>query len=269
MPADSSDTAVCMRRPNEVKAMPISYSRTDRGRRRSKNQDYLFARDGQIGTFPDLYIIADGMGGHESGEFASQYTVDRVVKEAEQETDRTREQILEKGLRLANAELRELTLAKKLLLGMGTTAVIATVEENGELLVANVGDSRLYVLRGDGLVQITHDHSLVQEMVDIGTITAEEARVHPERNVITRAVGAEDRLMVDFFHTTVKEGEIIFLCTDGVTTMLTDEEITAIIRGSEDLELAADTLVREANSRGGRDNISLILVDLRQEVAHD
>ncbi len=249
--------------------MPISFSRTDRGRRRPKNQDYLFASDRQIGVFPDLYLIADGMGGHESGEFASEYTIERVAGEAQKDTSRSMEDLLEHSLRLANAELRELAAARNLLLGMGTTVVAATVSRSGELLVASVGDSRLYVLRSTGLEQITHDHSLVQEMVDAGTITPEEARVHPERNVITRAVGAEDRLEVDFRRTAVHSGEVILLCTDGLTGMLKDEEITAIIQGSTDLELAADTLLREANFRGGRDNISLILVDPWSEVTHD
>ncbi len=249
--------------------MPISYSRTDRGRRRPKNQDYLFAGDDRIGVFPNLYIIADGMGGHESGEFASQYTVERICGEAEKDTERSMENLLEHSLRLANAELRELAAARNLLLGMGTTVVAATVSESGDLLTASVGDSRLYVLRRTGLEQITHDHSLVQEMVDAGTITAEEARIHPERNVITRAVGAEDRLEVDFHRTRLHGGELILLCTDGLTGMLTDEEITTIINGSDDLELAADTLMREANFRGGKDNISLILVDPWSEVTND
>jgi len=249
--------------------MPVSYSRTDRGRRRTKNQDYVFAVSGQVGIFPNLYIVADGMGGHEAGEFASQYTVERLVKEAMTDTGREPRDLIDHGLRLANAELRELAAARHLLLGMGTTAVAATISEEGELLVGSVGDSRLYILRREGLEQITHDHSMVQEMVDAGTIGREEARTHPERNVITRAVGAEDRLLVDFYTAQLKRGDIVLLCSDGLTTMLRDEEIEEVIRSCSDLELAADSLIREANENGGKDNISLILVDPWTEVAND
>lgn len=223
------------------------------------NQDYIFTSDIPLGIFPNLYIVADGMGGHNAGEFASKYTVERIVQYISESGETDPERLLDLAIHQANADLRRLAATENRYYGMGTTLVAATILGN-RLLAANVGDSRLYIL-SDHLRQVTVDHSLVEEMVEAGTLSREQARVHPDRNVITRAVGAEDTLDIDFFTETIKPGELILMCTDGLTCMVPDARIEEIIRGDDGLSEKASKLVGEANGNGGRDNISAILID--------
>jgi protein phosphatase len=142
--------------------------------------------------------------------------------------------------------------------GMGTTIVAATIAK-GKMCIANVGDSRLYVI-GDTIEQITKDHSYVAEMVRQGKVDPKNASMHPDKNIITRAVGASDTIQTDFFEVDVKEGDTILLCSDGLTNMVTDDEICRIIREVSDLSEAGKTLVSEANKNGGSDNITVVLV---------
>ena len=143
---------------------------------------------------------------------------------------------------------------------MGTTVVAACIEQ-GELIAANVGDSRLYVIHDDSIEQVTEDHSLVQEMVKFGGINKEEARVHPNKNIITRAVGLERKLQVDCFRRRLEPGDRILLCSDGLTDMLEDEQIRYILDRKEDVRSTAQALVKAANDNGGRDNIAVIVID--------
>ncbi len=241
--------------------MPSSFSITDTGRTRNMNQDYVFTSDIPLGNLPNLYIVADGMGGHNAGDFASRFTVDTVSRFVMQSEAKDAERVLKGALRAANAGLREEAEKDPSLYGMGTTFVSATIL--GEtLLAANVGDSRLYVLHEtDEIRQITRDHSLVEEMIETGRIERGTAAKLPEKNIITRAVGAEDSLKIDFFRFPVSDGDIILLCSDGLTNMLDDSTIAKIVFSTKSLEKAADRLVREANMAGGKDNISVVLVD--------
>ena len=225
------------------------------------NQDYVFTSDIPLGNLPNLYIVADGMGGHNAGDFASRFTVDTVSRFVMQSEAKDAERVLKGALRAANAGLREEAEKDPSLYGMGTTFVSATIL--GEtLLAANVGDSRLYVLHEtDEIRQITRDHSLVEEMIETGRIERGTAAKLPEKNIITRAVGAEDSLKIDFFRFPVSDGDIILLCSDGLTNMLDDSTIAKIVFSTKSLEKAADRLVREANMAGGKDNISVVLVD--------
>jgi protein phosphatase len=143
--------------------------------------------------------------------------------------------------------------------GMGTTIVAVSVRDD-DVIVANVGDSRMYVVN-DFITQVTKDHSLVEEMVDMGGIDREAARTHPDKNIITRAVGVKDYVLVDFFSMKITEKEKLLLCTDGLTNMLTDDEILGIILNSRDLEEAGKNLIKEANFKGGRDNIAVVLIE--------
>lgn len=243
--------------------MPSSFSITDTGRRRKMNQDYVFTSDIPVGPLPNLYIVADGMGGHNAGDYASRYTVDHVAAAvaAAGMSKSDPASILAEALKDANQKLREIAAKDQALFGMGTTFVSASVRD-GRLLAANVGDSRLYILRGpERIRQITVDHSYVEEMVQAGRIDRETARTLPDKNIITRAVGAEDDLTVDFFREDLTEGELLLLCSDGLTNMLTDEEIVRIVFSYRNLEDAADRLIYEANMAGGQDNISAILVN--------
>ena len=223
------------------------------------NQDYVFSSETPVGPLPNLFIVADGMGGHQAGDFASKFTVNTVVQEISECGESDPERALRYAIERANAMLRERAFEDMSLYGMGTTVVAACVLEDEKLLVANVGDSRLYIV-GDTIRQITKDHSLVEEMIRTGGIDRKSARNHPKKNVITRAVGAEDAIEVDFFLTEFKENELALMCTDGLTNMLEDEEIRMIIAGAPDIVEKTERLVAAANENGGRDNISVILI---------
>lgn len=243
--------------------MPSSFSITDTGRQRKMNQDYVFTSDIPVGPLPNLYIVADGMGGHNAGDYASRYTVNTVAAAVAGAQERTADpaRLLESALREANEGLRRIALEKREYYGMGTTFVAASIKD-GRLLAANVGDSRLYILRAPGRIrQITTDHSYVEEMIQAGRIDRETARTLPDKNIITRAVGAEDDLAVDFFRADLTDGDILLLCSDGLTNMVTDQEIARIVFSFRSLEDAADRLVLEANMAGGKDNISAILIN--------
>lgn len=237
-----------------------TFSITNVGRKRKLNQDFVYTSERPVGCLPNLFIVADGMGGHKAGDYASKMTVETIVEEVEnsKETERTR--VLEDAIRSANRLVRARAQESADLEGMGTTVVAATCEGNS-LCVANVGDSRLYVANHREIRQITKDHSWVAEMVRRGGMGKEEARNHPDRNIITRAVGADEDVRADFFTVQLKEGDLILMCTDGLTNMLEDEEIRMILDGARDMVEKAEDLVDAANERGGRDNISVILID--------
>ncbi len=248
--------------------MPTSCARTDIGRRRKSNQDYLYTSDEQIGKLPNLYIVADGMGGHNAGDFASRFTVDQMTELIRRSEQESIPSVFDEALHIINLKLRRIAAQDERYYGMGTTLVGATVLDD-TLYVANIGDSRLYVLK-DRLTQITIDHSLVEEMVLSGTLDQKKARTHPDRNIITRAIGAEDWLEVDFFSEKVERGELVLMCSDGLTNMLEDEEIRMIVSGQRDIIEKAQKLVIAANNNGGKDNIAVILIEpFADEVAHD
>lgn len=239
--------------------MSISYSQTDIGRRRQLNQDYVYASDEAVGILDNLFIVADGMGGHNAGDFASKYTVETVVREIKNSVETKPLRILGKAIRVANELIRERAKEDSRLYGMGTTVVVAFIKDH-QIEVANVGDSRLYIIGSDGIRQITRDHSLVEEMVRMGGMSPEAARNHPDKNIITRAVGARDSVEVDFFSEELKSDDYVLMCSDGLTNMLTDEEIFNIVRGGDDLRNIAKDLIDAANANGGKDNIGVVLI---------
>ena len=220
------------------------FSKTDIGRKREVNQDYVFATDQPIGNIPNLLIVADGMGGHKAGDFASKYTTESVVESLKQSTVSGPQAMFEEAISKANTEIIELAASDVNLEGMGTTLVVATVIEH-TLYFANVGDSRLYVI-GDEIKQLSKDHSLVEEMVRLGGINEDEAKHHPDKNIITRAIGAKLDVEIDFFEYRIVEGDM-------------DEDVFRIIRGSRDLPEAVQGLIDQANLNGGKDNIGIVL----------
>ena len=236
-----------------------TFSVTHVGQRRKINQDYVFASEAAVGRLPNLYIVADGMGGHNAGDFASRFVVN-TVKELLEKSDETDVVIaISDAVQKANMLLREEALKKEELAGMGTTIVIATIVDN-VVHVANVGDSRLYLLSEADFVQITEDHSLVELMVRIGQITKEEARVHPDKNVITRAIGVAGEVQIDFFEFELRENDIILMCSDGLTNMVEDWELQQILCTDKSVEERGQELVDVANDHGGKDNIAVILI---------
>ena len=235
------------------------YSATDVGQKRKMNQDYVFASEGPVGNLPNLFTVADGMGGHNAGDYASSHAVRILVDEIREDADYNPVKVIRHAIEAANTEIRNRAQEDENLRGMGTTMVVATIVDQ-YAYVANVGDSRLYVV-GSKIRQITRDHSYVEEMVRIGELDRADARNHPDKNIITRAVGAEDKVEPDFFTVELQEGEIVLMCSDGLTNMLEDEEIRMIISGARDLVEKAESLVEAANANGGRDNISVILIE--------
>ncbi len=237
-----------------------TFSITNIGKKRKLNQDFVYTSEQPVGSLPNVFIVADGMGGHKAGDYASKVTVETMVAEILKSEESKAVTIMEHAIRTANALIRKCAEESAELEGMGTTVVAATCEGN-ILRVANVGDSRLYIVNHKEIRQITRDHSLVEEMVRMGGIAREEARNHPDKNIITRAIGADDDVKPDFFTVKLDRGDIILMCTDGLTNMLEDEEIRMIMEGSRDMVEKAEELVKAANEKGGRDNISVILID--------
>ncbi len=237
-----------------------SFSVTDIGKKRKLNQDFVYVSETPVGNLPNLFVVADGMGGHNAGDYASKCTVETMVREVRGCFEKNPVRILGKAIRIANDQIRRKAKEDSSLFGMGSTVVAATCLGH-YLQVANVGDSRLYIIN-DEIRQITRDHSLVEEMVRLGSIDRAAARNHPDKNIITRAIGALDTVEIDFFHEELKPGDIVLICSDGLTNMLEDEAIGNILRERLSLEERAVKLIEAANNNGGRDNIAVILIDV-------
>lgn len=245
-----------------------TYAITDIGLRRQLNQDFIFSSEAPVGSLPNLFIVADGMGGHKAGDFASRYAVETIVDEIKSTSEKEPAAILNKAISKANEYTIQKAAEDEKLSGMGTTVVIATCI-GSSLEVANVGDSRLYLIN-DKIEQVTIDHSLVEEMVRMGSINRETARNHPDKNIITRAIGAQDTVEADIFTLEVGIGDMILLCSDGLTNMIEDEDILKVLKSGGSLKEMAEELVRTANNNGGKDNISLIIIErIADEVEHD
>ncbi len=236
-----------------------TFSITDIGLKRKINQDYVFSSEMQVGKLPNLFIVADGMGGHKAGDYASREATKIIVESIENSQESSPVKLIRTAIELANKSLLEKAKESEDYTGMGTTMVVATITEEC-LYVANVGDSRLYIIN-DEITQITKDHSLVEEMVRLGGIDEEAAKYHPKKNVITRAVGGAEEIEIDFFEIKLMPGDVILMCSDGLTNMLDDEEIKLIIEKQRDVIEKAEELVNAANQNGGRDNITVTIIE--------
>ena len=235
------------------------FSATDIGRKRHTNQDFIFTSEGPAGNLPNLFVVADGMGGHNAGDFASRYGVSVFVETVRRDKNFNPVKIMRNGIEAANREVLKQSRSDPAMAGMGTTMVVCTVV-GGYAYIANVGDSRLYLADDNAITQITQDHSLIAEMVRLGELTPEQGRNHPDKNIITRAVGTSDEIRIDFFDIRVTEGNQILMCSDGLSNMVEDRRIHEILRdkGTKD---KARALVDEANANGGRDNIAVIVIE--------
>ena len=237
-----------------------SYSVTDVGQKRRENQDYVYASEQPIGNLPNLFVVADGMGGHNAGDFASRCAVSVMVESVKRDMSFNPIKIIRHAIETANEQVcvqADLDPQKS---GMGTTLVAVTVVGH-YAYVANVGDSRLYLSDSHDIVQITRDHSWIAEMVRRGEISREEARNHPDKNIITRAVGTGPSVRIDFFDVELEEETRILMCSDGLSNMVSDDTIQEILCASDDIEKSAESLVALANENGGRDNISVIIIE--------
>jgi serine/threonine protein phosphatase PrpC len=232
--------------------------RTDTGRQRNANEDSYF-------TKAPLFVVADGMGGAQAGEVASKAAVESFPAELPAAPP---ERVLEETIEGANRTIHELARKDPGLAGMGTTTTAAIVDLEGEAVaIGHVGDSRAYRLRGGRFEQLTRDHSLVEEMRRKGQITDAQAEDHPQRSIITRALGPEPEVQVDVQTVPAQDGDVFLICSDGLTTMLDDERISRLLTRATSLQAAVRALVDEANRAGGRDNITVVAFRLEDTAA--
>jgi len=236
------------------------FSKTDRGRVRTDNQDAYFA--GKITDDSVFAVVCDGMGGANAGNVASELAVrhisEYVIRSYRDGMDMTdTEKTLKNAIVSANISLYDKAVNNAELAGMGTTAVAAFVKD-GTAVIAHVGDSRIYLVNGE-IKQLTRDHSVVQSLIESGKITPEDAKVHPRKNVITRALGAEENVAVDSDCLNLSNGDTLLLCSDGLTNFLDDKDILKVFQNN-DISAVAERLVEEANENGGGDNITVVTV---------
>ncbi len=235
----------------------ISYGRTDIGRVRSINQDNIFFSDESVGRLPNLYIVADGMGGHKAGDFASDYAVKNFVEKVKKCKSSNPITIIKKCVSEVNQEIVELANSNEEYQGMGTTFVVAIVLK-GKLYVANVGDSRLYIINNK-IKQITLDHSLVEELIRTGQLERRKGRYHPEKNIITRAIGVGEEVVLDFFEIILEPDDRILMCSDGLSNMVDDDEVRDIVMEHSLPKESVEQLINRANYYGGKDNIGVVI----------
>lgn len=238
---------------------------TNAGMEREVNQDFFYAN----GEAPPTFIVCDGMGGHAAGDIASRSAVQSISKYIKMHISfdmdaRKAKTLLEGACKYANTLVLSRAKSAKQYSGMGTTADICLFDFD-VLYICHVGDSRVYRCRGGALTQITKDHSLINDLLDNGTITPEEARTHPNRHMITRAVGTDEDLKCDFHIHELEDGDIILMCSDGLSNMLSDEQMKNTLLRFSDLDGAAKALVDKANENGGTDNITAVIIKYNEE----
>jgi serine/threonine protein phosphatase PrpC len=232
--------------------------RTDTGRQRRDNEDNAFAR-------APVFVVADGMGGAQAGEVASKIATE-TFEQGLPDSGSPEERLAER-VREANHQIYELSRTDRERAGMGTTLTAAYVDDTA-VAIAHVGDSRAYLFRDGALERLTQDHSLVEELVRQGKLTPEQAAGHPQRSIITRALGPEANVEVDTWSYPVRAGDIVLLCSDGLTTMISEDRVSEILGEAGSLDGTADALIAAANEAGGRDNITVVLFRL-EEVGED
>lgn len=236
------------------------YYETNKGLMRENNEDNLIIEHSN--SF-NLYAVADGMGGHKAGEIASNIaieTVREIAKVCLIKDDCMPPSLIIKCVEVANDNIRQKSLSSEEFFGMGTTITIAIVDKTKNILyVGNIGDSRAYVIKDDTITQITDDHTYVNELIKLGKITIDEAKKHPKKNVITKALGSEEVVHADLFELEISKEDIFLLCTDGLTTHLSDRNILETLKkvGPEN---SVPELIKQANENGGTDNITVIII---------
>jgi protein phosphatase len=236
------------------------FAKTDKGQRRRMNQDYVFATGQPVGVLPNLFLLADGMGGHKAGDYASRYLVEELKKYFSTAAPQPEIRVMQDGISRINTALYRLSQENESLNGMGTTMVIAIIEGR-TLTVGNIGDSRAYLIHGNTIHQITKDHSYVEEMVERGFMRRGSKDYMNSRNIITRAVGIEPTVSADFFELELQEGDFLLLCSDGLSNMVDNESIKNIVRDYSSVQEKVLALIDMANINGGKDNIGVVLVD--------
>ncbi len=236
------------------------FAKTDKGKKRRMNQDYVFASAEAIGPVPNLFLLADGMGGHKAGDYASRYLVEKLRESFANAASEPVVRLLNREIEEVNRELYQLSRDNENLNGMGSTLVAAIIEEN-TMVVANIGDSRAYLIHKNRIKQITRDHSFVEEMVAKGMMRRGSEEYKQSKNIITRAVGIEKSVEIDFFEVELEKGDFVLLCSDGLSNMVDNESILQLVKDHTSVQNKVQALIDVANINGGRDNIGVILID--------
>ncbi len=239
----------------------VSGVMTDVGMVRDNNQDSYFV---PVNEDIPLFVVADGMGGHKAGEIASNMAIN-IIRDTFLELkippmdEISITKLIEQSIKEANEKIYLRSIEKEAYSGMGTTVTLAYII-NRKLCIGHVGDSRAYLFKDENLIQITEDHSLVNELVKNGSITLEEAKTHPQRNIITRAVGTSETIEMDIVVREYEEGNILLLCSDGLTSMVKDSQIQDILSKEKNIQKACENLVSLSNDNGGYDNTTVIAI---------
>jgi len=239
------------------------YGRTDIGKVRAKNEDAIYIADKPVGALDNLYIVADGMGGHKAGEIASGMAIEAFCDYILQKNDLSDialDDFLKNGVLHANARVYDAQADNASWRGMGTTFSVCTVKDD-RLYYAHVGDSRIYTIAGETLTHVSNDHSLVGELFRLGKITKEEASAHPNKNIVTRSLGTDSNLEVDTGDTPLPQGTGVLICSDGLSDIVSDSDILEIMIKDISDDVKADALVEAALKNGGKDNITLIIIN--------
>ncbi len=241
----------------------LSGAVSDIGKNRKKNQDaYYMSSDSD---FP-LYLVADGMGGHRSGEVASSMAMEIIkneflISKDNLVNDKNILKTIKESIEKANTKIYLKSISSERYNGMGTTMILGYIF-NGKIFIGHVGDSRAYLIRNEEIHQITEDHSYVNELLKLGSITIEEAKIHPKRNLITRAVGSSSKIRMDLIVKEYEKEDILLLCSDGLFNMLKEREIYEVFNSEEDIQKSCERLVAKANQKGGLDNITLVSIKI-------
>lgn len=236
-------------------------SKTNVGMVRSNNEDSFLVRE------PYLFVVADGMGGHAAGEIASRATLkafEAATHELRVGFEGDASNVLKDAFLKANEHVYKMAISNPDYEGMGTTMTALYLQQDNTAYVAHIGDSRMYLFRHGVLMQVTQDHTYVIKLLEERKITREEAQNHPKRHMLMRAMGVEENIEFDVIPFTVEAGDRLLLCTDGLSDMLTEMEMTTVLE-QEDLEAVGDALIEKALAKGGRDNVTLVLVDFNTE----
>ena len=243
-----------------------SFSKSVLGKVRRTNQDYCIEKNEKIGIFNNLFIVADGVGGNSKSAYASKHSCDFLVEQLSKTTDgQNKIEILSTVIKLANTDLYYRIMSNEEYNGMGTTLVVATISKE-KLLVANIGDSRCYYIRNKIINQITHDHSVAEELVREKQIERNSEKFFEYKNQLTRAIGAQRNINPDFFEIELKSDDYIVMCSDGLTNMVKEDYIVNVVTKEElSLEDKVNLLIDKANENGGKDNITVIVIKIEDE----
>lgn len=239
----------------------IGFGNTDVGKLRKVNQDYVYINNEPIGSLDNLYIVADGVGGHKAGEIASESAIDFFEQFIYETEDDEVLDLLVSALAYANEQVFKLSRSSKQYENMGTTLLAATIKDN-RIFIAHVGDCRLYGIRNNKIAQMTSDHTYAMDLFKAGLISREEAENSKDSNVLTRALGTEKSVKADALFCDVYEDDIFVMCSDGLSDMITDDEILKIASNKEiTTDQKVDCLIQRANDNGGKDNIAVIIIE--------